>query len=115
VAITSEREEDLVRRVLKQFILTYVVKPVEAHQVQPAVLVAYARCEEYRELKHENEMLRQNLENRKIIERAKGVLMRRHRWSEAEGYRRMQRGAMNNRVTMVELAQTILNGTNIEL
>jgi response regulator NasT len=53
--------------------------------------------------------------NRKIIERAKGVLMKRYRWSEADAFRRLQRGAMNRRVPMVELAQMILNGENVNL
>ncbi|HEY1860907.1 MAG TPA: ANTAR domain-containing protein, partial [Gemmataceae bacterium] len=59
--------------------------------------------------------LRQTLQNRKTIERAKGVLMKRHRWSEAEAFRRLQRGAMNNRITMIELAQNVLNGIEVAL
>lgn len=115
VAITPEADRHLVRRVLKDYVLTYLVKPVEAHQIEPAVLVACARHEEYQQLKEENDQLRQNLQNRKIIERAKGVLMKRHRWSEAEGYRRLQRGAMNSRITMAEMAQAVLNGVEVEL
>lgn len=115
VAITTERDRNMVRGVLRDYVLAYLVKPVEAHQIEPAVLVACARCEEYRQLKHENDVLRQNLQNRKVIERAKGVLMKRHRWSEAEGYRRLQRGAMNSRISMVQMAQAVLNGVEVEL
>jgi response regulator NasT len=50
------------------------------------------------------------LDNRKVIERAKGVLMKRQRLSEADAYRRIQRGAMNRRTTMAALAQAILSG-----
>ena len=51
----------------------------------------------------------------KIIERAKGVLMKRYSWSEADAFRRLQRGAMNRRTTMVRLAQAVLDGGLIEL
>jgi response regulator NasT len=68
-----------------------------------------------KQLALENESLKQNLLNRKTIERAKGVLMKRHRWTEADAFRRLQRGAMNRRTTMVELAQAVLNGLDVEL
>src|SRR5438270_8059648 len=115
VAITADRDQHLVRRALEEHVLAYLVKPVEPHQPGPALLVAWARFEELRELSVENASLRQNLQNRKTIERAKGALMKRHRWSEAEAFRRLQRGAMNRRTTMVELAQSVLNGLDVEL
>ena len=74
-----------------------------------------ARFEELRGLTTENTSLRQTLQSRKIIERAKGVLMKRYRWSEDEAFRRLQRGAMNRRVAMMDLAQTVLNGEKIDL
>jgi response regulator NasT len=115
VAITADRDQDLVRRALEEHVLAYLVKPIEAHQIGPALMVAKARFGEWRGLQEENENLRKTLENRKTIERAKGVLMKRHRWSEAEAFRRLQRAAMNRRTTMVDLAQSVLNGVEIEL
>jgi response regulator NasT len=115
VAITADRDQDLVRRALEEHVLAYLVKPVEEYQLAPALLVAYARFEELRKLSTENATLTQNLQNRKIIERAKGVLMKRHRWSEADAFRRLQRGAMNRRMSMIELAQMILNGQQVDL
>jgi response regulator NasT len=115
VAITGDRDQELVRRALEEHVLAYLVKPVEADQLAPALLVAWARFEEMRHLTNENETLRQNLENRKIIERAKGALMKRYRWSEAEAFRRLQRRAMNGRTTMVQLAHTVLNGVEVDL
>ena len=115
VAITADRDQDLVRRALEEHVLAFLVKPVEAHQLGPALLVARAQFEELRGLSAENATLRQALQNRKIIERAKGVLMKRNRWTEAEAFRRLQRGAMNRRTTMVELAQDVLNGVEVIL
>jgi two-component system, response regulator PdtaR len=115
VAITADRDQDLVRRALEEHVLAYLVKPVDAQQLGPALQVAWARFQELHNLTSENASLRQNLHNRKIIERAKGVMMKRHRWSEAEAFRRIQRAAMNRRMAMIDLAQAILDGQNIEL
>src|SRR5205085_11216642 len=111
----ADRDQDLVLRALEEHVLAYLVKPVEAHQLAAALLVAWARFGELRSLETENASLRQTLQNRKIIERAKGVLMKRHRWSEAEAFRRIQRGAMNRRMAMIDLAQAVLTGQPIEL
>jgi AmiR/NasT family two-component response regulator len=115
VAITADRDQELVRRALEEHVLAYLVKPVEAHQLGPALMVARAQFAELRELSEQNASLRQTLQNRKIIERAKGVLMKRHRWTEAEAFRRLQRGAMNRRTSMIEIAQDVLNGVEVNL
>src|ERR671933_253144 len=115
VAITADRDQELVRRALEEHVLAYLVKPFEADQLGPALLIARRQFEELRELTAEAASLRQTLANRKVIERAKGVLMKRYRWTEAEAFRRLQRGAMNRRTTMVELAQDVLNGVDVEL
>jgi response regulator NasT len=115
VAITADRDQELVRRALEEHVLAFLVKPVEAYQLGPALQIARAQFEELRELSAENASLRQTLQNRKVIERAKGVLMKRHRWTEAEAFRRLQRGAMNRRTTMIELAQDVLNGVEVNL
>ncbi len=115
VAITADRDQELVKRALEEHVLAYLVKPIEAHQLGPALLIAWAQFEELRDLQNENQSLRQTLQNRKIIERAKGVLMKRHRWTEQEAFRRLQRGAMNRRTTMIQLAQAVLDGVEVEL
>jgi response regulator NasT len=115
VAITADRDNDLVKRATEEHVLAYLIKPIEPYQLGPALSVARARFQELRELATENANLKQNLQNRKIIERAKGALMKRFRWTEAEAFRRLQRGAMNRRTTMVELAQEVLNGVEINL
>jgi response regulator NasT len=115
VAITADRDKALVKRALEEHVLAYLVKPIEPHQLEPALQIAWARFEEMRGLTVENANLRQTLQNRKIVERAKGVLMKRHRWSEADAFRRLQRTAMNQRVPMIDLAQAILNGDEVDL
>ena len=115
VAITADRDQDLVRRALEEHVLAYLVKPVEVYQLGPALQVAWARFQELRDLTTANATLRQTLQNRKVIERAKGILMKVNQWSEAEAFRRLQRAAMNRRVPMTDLAQAIVAGEQVEL
>jgi response regulator NasT len=115
VAITADRDAALVRRASEEQVLGLLIKPFEHHQLGPALELARARFEEIQELCRENVKLQQTLENRKLVERAKGVLMKRHRWGEAEAFRRLQRAAMNRRTTMAELARKIIDGIEIEL
>jgi response regulator NasT len=115
VAITADRDQDLVRRALEEHVLAYLVKPVEAYQLGPALQIAWARFQELRDLTTANVNLRQSLQGRKLIERAKGILMDQHRWSEPEAFRRLQRAAMNSRQSMTDLAQAIIAGDKVEL
>jgi response regulator NasT len=115
VAMTADRDVELVRRASSEQVLAYLVKPFEHYQLGPILQVALARFKELQGLSSENARLQQTLENRKLIERAKGVLMKRHRWSEAEAFRRLQRAAMNRRTTMADLARKVLDGVEIDL
>ena len=113
--LTGESKTEAIRRALEEHILAFLVKPVEPEQLGAMVLVAWTRFQELAALTHANTTLQQTLQNRKIIERAKGILMKRHRWSEPEAFRRLQRGAMNRRTTMIHLAQEILDGNELNL
>lgn len=115
VAITADRDKDLIRRAMDEHVLAFLVKPVDVHQIGPAIQIAWARFQELRGLSSENASLKQTIQNRKVIERAKGILMKRHHWSEAEAFRRIQRGAMNRRMPMVDLAQAVLAGDSVDL
>lgn len=68
-----------------------------------------------RSLQAEVDRLGKKLDDRKIIERARGVLMRKFRWSESEAFKRLQRGAMDRRTPMVELGKLVLQGQAVEL
>jgi AmiR/NasT family two-component response regulator len=115
VAITADQHTDLIRRASEEHVLAFLIKPVNASQLGAAVLIAWTRFQELASLTAANATLQQTLQNRKTIERAKGVLMKRHRWSEPEAFRRMQRAAMSKRIAMVEVAQAVLNGVEVEL
>jgi AmiR/NasT family two-component response regulator len=114
VAVTADKDPDLLQRA-RPLVHAYLIKPFDAHQIGPTVEVAHTRFVELRELREENSRLQRSLESRKLIERAKGVLMRRHRWTEADAFRRLQRAAMNRRMAMADLARQILDGKEVDL
>ena len=101
VLFTSHTQNDLVARAQAAGVMAYLVKPLRPAELAPALDLAIARFRETREL-------RQTLEERKVIERAKGRLMERLRLSEEEAFRRLRRAAMNSRRPMVEIARAVL-------
>ncbi|HXG10601.1 MAG TPA: response regulator [Gemmataceae bacterium] len=114
VAVTGDRDSELLQRALEDNILAYLLKPIDAQQLIFAIQLAWARFNEFCTLKSENQTLQKNLQDRKIIEKAKGALMKRHRWTEDKAFRTLQKRAMDLRLPMVHLAQEILNGRDLE-
>jgi response regulator NasT len=113
VAVTGDRNSDLLQRALEDNILAYLLKPVDAQQLMFAIQLAWARFSEFCQLRSENQSLQKNLQDRKLIEKAKGALMKRHRWTEAQAFRTLQKRAMDMRIPMVNLAQEVLNGKDL--
>lgn len=83
--------------------------------VAAAAEFAHRRWLEASAAREENARLQAAVASRKLIERAKGLLMKKHRWGEAEAFRRLQRGAMNRRIPMADLAKQILEGVDVPL
>jgi response regulator NasT len=115
VAVGTARTADELSPLLALPIHAYLLQPASCAQIAAASAIALKLFQEQEALRADNARLQTALANRKIIERAKGVLMRNNRWSEPEAFRRLQRGAMNRRVPMVELARQILEGLDVEL
>jgi AmiR/NasT family two-component response regulator len=88
--------------------VAYLVKPFREGELLPAMEIALARFREFAELRREVEDLRDALETRKLVERAKGVLMDTQGLTEAEAFRRIQQISMNTRRPMREVASAIL-------
>jgi response regulator NasT len=106
--VTAYSDRDLVDGAKDAGVLAYVTKPFGEAQLVPAVEVALARFHELRTLEQELGDLRTALETRKIVDRAKGVLMDRHSLKEEEAFRRIQKLSMDTRKTMREVAEAIL-------
>ncbi len=74
----------------------------------PAIELAFAHAEEIEELKEQEEEMKESLESRKVIDKAKGVLMRKEGVSEPEAFRKMQKLSMDKRKSMRQIAEAIL-------
>jgi len=101
VLFTSHTRQELVDRARSAGVMSYLLKPLRSAELAPVLDLAVARFSETR-------ALRRSLEERKIIERAKGRLMARYHLSEDEAFRRLRRAAMDSRRPMVEIAKALL-------
>ncbi|UPU35053.1 ANTAR domain-containing protein [Geomonas paludis] len=87
---------------------TVLAKPVREEELVAALVLSIAAARRVERLKEEVSSLKESIESRKVIEKAKGRLMERDKLSEAEAFRRMQRLAMDRRISMRQLADAIL-------
>ena len=106
--LTAFGDQPLVERAKEAGVVNYIVKPLRESEVTPAIEVALARYNEFRALEEKNRSLTEQLETRKIVERAKGLLMEKQGLSEQEAFRKIQKASMNNRKSMREVAEAIL-------
>lgn len=110
VILTAFSQRDLVERARDAGAMAYLVKPFQKRDLLPAIEMATSRFAEIRALESEVTDLRERLEARKLIERAKGALMTQHRMSEPQAFRWIQRAAMDNRTSMRAVAELVLSG-----
>lgn len=113
VLLTAYSEVDLVERASGAGVFAYLVKPVTEQELLPAILLARARFAEFRVMGSEVRDLREALEARKTIERAKGILMKRLGLSEAEAFRRMQVQSQKESRKLVEIAREIVTAQGV--
>ena len=99
---------EFVDRAVDAGVMGYLVKPFLEAQLKPAMEVALERWREARQIEHDLAQTQETLETRKIVERAKGVLMDSQNLKETEAFRRIQRLSMNSRKSMREVAEAIL-------
>jgi two-component system, response regulator PdtaR len=106
--LTAYSDRDFVDRAIEAGVMGYLVKPFAEAQLKPAIDVALERWREVRQMQQDLAQTQETLETRKLVERAKGVLMDSQNLKEAEAFRRIQRLSMNSRKSMREVAEAIL-------
>lgn len=106
--LTAFSQSDIVEKAKDSGVLGYLVKPVKESNLFPAMEIALSRWEEMQGMEEELGKLKDSLETRKTVDRAKGILMAAHRLSEQEAYRRIQRYAMTKRLSIKEVAEAIV-------
>ena len=108
VLITSHYDAATIERARRAGIMGYLVKPLRPEELSPAIELAVTRFQEFLALRAENSDLKETLETRKLIERAKGLLMERRHLSEDQAYTLIKKTSMNVRKPMAEVAQAII-------
>ena len=108
IVLTAFSQRELVERARDAGAMAYLVKPFSKNDLVPAIEVAVGRFQEMHALDAEVTDLKERLEARKVVERAKGRLMAERGLTEADAFRLIQRTAMNERTSMKALAQRIL-------
>jgi AmiR/NasT family two-component response regulator len=114
VLLTAYSERELVERARRAGVAGYLVKPFRESEIMPVIELALARFQEVQRLERQVVELQDALEARKLIERAKGILMQVHGLSEAEAFQRMRRLSMDSRKSMREIAEAILLAHQLE-
>ncbi len=112
--LTAYSQQELVAGAREAGVVGYIVKPFRQDELMPAIEVALSRFREFRELEKEMGDLKETLEARKVIERAKGVLMDQYGLKEADAFRRIQKLSMDTRKSMREIAEAILLAREID-
>ncbi len=107
ILVSGYHDADFIRRAQENHVLAYLIKPVQDADLATAIAIAYGRFEEFQALRQEAADLRQALADRKVIEQAKGILMKRAGLDEQAAFRRMRRLAMDQNAKLVDIAQMI--------
>lgn len=106
--LTAFGQRDLIERAKEAGVVGYLVKPFRESDLTPAIEVALARFEEFRNLEQEVSTLSEALETRKLVDRAKGILMDRDGLNEQQAFRKIQKMSMNTRKPMKAVAEAII-------
>jgi len=107
--LTAFSQRELVDRARDAGVMAYVVKPFAIGDLVPAIEIAISRYTQMKSLADEVADLHERLETRKIIDRAKGILMKALNLSEPEAFSWIQRAAMDRRLTMKEVAHAVIS------
>lgn len=106
--LTAFSQKEIVDRAKDSGVLAYLVKPVRESNLFPAMEIALSRFQEMKQLEDELDNVKNSLEMRKILDRAKGILMDAYGLNESEAYRRIQQYSMTKRKTIKEVAESIV-------
>ncbi len=113
IMLTAYADKETIRKAEAAGALAYLVKPVNENELPPAIDIALARFKEIQALRTEVVELQDSLEARKLVERAKGILMQRLGLSERDAYERLRQRARDKRTKMKDIAQAIIEAEEL--
>ena len=113
IILTAHGHPNLIDQAVEDGVLYYLLKPATSPSLHAALQLAVARSREIRDLRENVENLESTLRERKLIERAKGILMIRRNLPEAEAFRLLQRQSQDRRMPMAKLAESIVQADEL--
>jgi response regulator NasT len=108
ILVSAYHDAQTIERASQNFILAYLVKPIKHTDLEPAIAVAFQRFNEYEAMRQEAADAKQALADRKIVERAKGIIMKRTGLSEPDSFHRLQKMASSKSEPLVTVARSII-------
>lgn len=108
VIVSAHHDTEFIERAMQEQVLAYLVKPVDPASLKVAILLAMHRFSEFKAVKDECDGVRQALKERKTIERAKGIIMKRMGIDEPAAFLRLQKIARDQNKKLAEIAETII-------
>lgn len=112
VLLTAYSGPEFIEKAKKIGAMGYIVKPVDEKSLIPTLEVAIAKGKEFKKIKTDIEKVNQKLEERKVIEKAKGILMNRDNISEQDAYNTLRKLSMDKRCSMRSIAEAIILSSN---
>ena len=113
VILSAYSDPELIQRAADAGVFGYLVKPVTREALAAQIQVAIERFEEREQLRDQRDQAAQALEARKLIERAKGILMKRLKLSEPDAHRRLQIESQKRRISMTEIARKVIESESL--
>ncbi len=114
VLITGNDDDETIRRAVDAGVMAYLVKPVKSEELYAAIELAVSRFKEFKRLIDENKDLQNALDARKIIEKAKGLLIEKEGLTEREAFGRIRKISMDKRKSMKEIAEVIISAMGLD-
>jgi len=113
IIVSGHSSDELTAGAVEAGVFAYLVKPITKKELLPAIKLAFARFNEFRDLKNEMEGLSEALETRKLVERAKGILMKRCTVSEDEAFKLLQSYSQKENKKLKDIAEMIISASSI--
>ena len=111
--LTAYSQCDVVEQATDSGVMAYLVKPIREEELTPAIEIAINRWNSYKTLQGELEKAKEDLETRKLLDRAKGILMDQHGFSEHDAFQAMQHLSMDRRLSLKAVAQAVIAAAEI--
>jgi len=113
ILVSAHHDANLIKRAETDHIMGYLVKPIKQADLKPTIAITVHRFEQFQAMHKEASDLRQALADRKMIERAKGILMKKGNLDEPEAFRRLQKLASEKNHKLVEIATIIVTADEV--